>query len=316
MDEFESVFQTWSLPILVLDRKLNIAYCNPAYEAATQRTLTNIQGQYIFEIFPETSERVERVREIFLSALNGETTSLNEERFNLEGEDGVTSERVWQATQEPYRNSDGEITHIIQRADDVTSTVQARLESQLVREELNHRMKNVHTVVQAMARLSSRSAESLEDFRDSFLGRMDSMSRAHERLMRSGMISVDLEHLLEDEIKGVAPEMQGALIFKGPKTHLSAHLSRAFSMMIHELATNAVKYGCFSTPKGVLDVSWQVKSDTLHLNWSETGLENLTPPTTLGFGSKMIKMLPNIDYQTEYRPEGLLVTITLPLLAE
>jgi len=114
MDEFASVFQAWSLPILVLDRELNIAYCNAAYEGATQR-------------------------------------------------------------------------------------------------ELNHRMKNVHTVVQAMARLSSRSAESLEDFRDSFLGRMDSMSRAHERLMRSGMISVDLKHLLEDEIKGVAPDMESTV---------------------------------------------------------------------------------------------------------
>jgi PAS domain S-box-containing protein len=315
MDEFASVFKTWSLPILVLDRELNIAYCNAAYEAATQRTLTHIQGHYVFEIFPETVERVEAVRHLFLKAFEGETTSLDEVRFNLLGEDGITTERVWQATQEPYRNSEGQVTHIIQRADDVTSAVQARLESQLVREELNHRMKNVHTVVQAMARLSSRSAESLEEFRDSFLGRMDSMSRAHERLMRSGMISVDLKHLLEDEIKGVAPDMESTVNLRGPSTLLYAELSRSFSMLIHELATNAVKYGCFSTANGALDVKWDVKDETLQLSWSETGLENLTPPSRLGFGSKMIKMLPNVDYQTEYRPTGLLVTIILPLSA-
>ena len=313
MDEFASVFQAWSLPILVLDRELNIAYCNAAYEGATQRTLLDIQGHYVFDVFPESVERVEVVRKLFLKALQGATTSMDEVRFNLLGEDGMTTERVWQATQEPYHNNKGHITHIIQRADDVTSAVKARLESKLVREELNHRMKNVHTVVQAMARLSSRSAESLEDFRDSFLGRMDSMSRAHERLMRSGMFSVDLKHLLEDEIKGVAPDMESTVNLQGPSTLLYAELSRSFSMLVHELATNAVKYGCFSTSKGALDVKWGVKDKTLYLSWSETGLENLTPPSRLGFGSKMIKMLPSIDYQTEYRPDGLLVTINLPL---
>jgi len=211
MDDFASVFKTWSLPILVLDRELNIAYCNAAYEAATQRTLSKIQGHYVFEIFPETNERVESVRHLFLKAFEGETTSMDEVRFNLLGEDGITTERVWQATQEPYRNSEGQV---------------------------------------------------------------------HERLMRSGMISVDLKHLLEDEIKGVASDMESTVNLQGPSTLLYAELSRSFSMLIHELATNAVKYGCFSTANGALDVKWDVKDET-----------------------------------TQYRPEGLLVTITLPLSA-
>jgi len=82
------------------------------------------------------------------------------------------------------------------------------------------------------------------------------------------MISVDLKHLLEDEIKGVAPDMESTVNLRGPSTLLYAELSRSFSMLIHELATNAVKYGCFSAANGALDVKWDVKDETLHLSWS------------------------------------------------
>ncbi len=314
MTIFQMIFENWSLPIVVFDRDLNIIYCNHAYEKAVRKQLSDMSGRHVFDVFPESEDRVASVRDKFLLTLGGTPTSLDRTRFNLIDENGVTSERVWQATMEPFYDAHGQISHIIQRVDDVTEMVQAQLERRLIKEELDHRMKNIHTVIQAMVRLSSRSADSIDEFRDSFLGRLRSMSRSHDRLLRAGMMSVSLEKLLADEIMGVAPDRENAVSLKGPPVFFSPNLSRSFSMLTHELATNAVKYGCFSQENGYLSVSWQTIDDILHMIWREDGLKNLTPPKKTGFGSKMIRMLPGIEYETNYRPNGLEVIVALPLL--
>ena len=309
--DFKSIFENWSLPILILDRELNIAYCNKSYEAATHKTLSELKGQYVFEAFPETEERVALVKAKFLSALEGQATSLDRMRFNLEEADGSTREHIWQATQEPYFDASGKVTHLIQRADDVTQIVKAELEREVIQEELDHRMKNIHTVIQAMARLTGRSAQSIEDYREGFLGRMQSMSRAHERFMKSGLISVSLRTIIEDEIAGAAPDVAGAVQLTGKDFQLSAAHSRSLTMLIHELTTNAVKYGCFSRETGRLNVTWGVKDNVLVIEWVESGLTSISAPEITGFGSKMLTMLSDIEVTREFRAEGLYAQISL-----
>lgn len=309
--DFKSVFENWSLPILILDRKLNIAYCNKSYEAATHKTLSELEGQYVFEAFPETEERVALVKAKFLSALEGRTTSLDRMRFNLEQADGSVREHIWQATQEPYFDASGKVTHLIQRADDVTKIVRAELEREVIQEELDHRMKNIHTVVQAMARLTGRSAQSIEDYREGFLGRMQSMSRAHERFMRSGLMSVSLRRIIEDEIAGAAPDNASVVQLSGEDFQLSAAHSRSITMLIHELTTNAVKYGCFSGETGRLNIAWDVNDNVLVIDWMESGLTDISTPKTSGFGSKMLTMLSDIEVSRDFRAEGLHARINL-----
>lgn len=310
--DFKSIFENWSLPILILDRELNIAYCNKSYEAATHKTLSELKGQYVFEAFPETEERVALVKAKFLSALEGQATSLDRMRFNIEQADGSVREHIWQATQEPYFDVSGKVTHLIQRADDVTQIVKAELEREVIQEELDHRMKNIHTVVQAMARLTSRSAQSIEDYRDSFLARMESMSRAHERFLKSGWASVSLRNLIKDEITGAVPDVDGAFSLEGKDFMLSAAQSRSVTMLIHELTTNAVKHGCFTIENGHLNISWALKDSILTIDWVETGLINISAPKITGFGTKMIAMLPDIDVSREFKPEGLHARVRFP----
>lgn len=313
--DFKNIFENWSLPILILDRDLNIAYCNKSYEDATHKTLSELEGQYVFEAFPETEERVALVKAKFLSALEGRTTSLDRMRFNLEQADGSVREHIWQATQEPYFDASGKVTHLIQRADDVTKIVKAELEREVIQEELDHRMKNIHTVVQAMARLTGRSAQSIEDYREGFLGRMQSMSRAHERFMRSGLMSVSLRRIIEDEIAGAAPDNASVVQLSGEDFQLSAAHSRSITMLIHELTTNAVKHGCFSCETGRLHIAWDVNDNVLVIDWMESGLTDISTPKTSGFGSKMLTMLPDIEVTRDFKAEGLHARINLSFSA-
>lgn len=313
--DFKNIFENWSLPILILDRDLNIAYCNKSYEDATHKTLSELEGQYVFEAFPETEERVALVKAKFLSALEGRTTSLDRMRFNLEQADGSVREHIWQATQEPYFDASDKVTHLIQRADDVTKIVKAELEREVIQEELDHRMKNIHTVVQAMARLTGRSAQSIEDYREGFLGRMQSMSRAHERFMRSGLMSVSLRRIIEDEIAGAAPDNASVVQLSGEDFQLSAAHSRSITMLIHELTTNAVKHGCFSCETGRLHIAWDVNDNVLVIDWMESGLTDISTPKTSGFGSKMLTMLPDIEVTRDFKAEGLHARINLSFSA-
>jgi PAS domain S-box-containing protein len=313
MTIFETIFASWSLPIVVFDRDLNITYCNAAYEAVTQHELSEMSGKYVFDVFPDDEERVEFVKQKFFEALAGKNTSLDEVQFSLTGKDGKTTQRVWQATQEPFFNDAGEVTHIIQRADDVTLRVKARKESELIKEELNHRMKNIHTVIGAMARLSSKSSESIDEFRDSFLGRLNSMSRSHERLLRAGLSQVTIRAIFEDEISNVINDADGCVVLNGPSLKLQAPVARSITLLAHELATNAAKHGCFSKEQGSLNISWAVQGDQVHITWTEKGMENLVAPERTGFGSKMIDMLPGIQFERDFRPTGLQAKASLPL---
>lgn len=313
MTVFETIFGAWSLPIVIFDQNLNITYCNMAYEAVTQKKLSEMLGKYVFDVFPDNEDRVEFVRQKFLEALTGQSTSLDEVQFSLTDKTGKTTQRVWQATQEPFFNEAGDITHIIQRADDVTLRVKAQKESELIKEELNHRMKNIHTVIGAMARLSGKSAESIDDFKDSFLGRLNSMSRSHERLIRAGLNHVTMRAIFEDEISSVINHTEDSIVLSGPSLKLQSPVARSITLLAHELATNAAKHGCFSKDNGTLNVSWIVEGDQVQITWIEKGMEDVTTPERTGFGSKMIDMLPGIQIEKDYKTTGLQAKATLPL---
>lgn len=304
--------QGWQLPLMILDQDMQFAYANDAYLKLVHKTWAELCGKQVFDVFADEPHRVEYVFNQFRAALDGGVTRLNAQPYAIERADGTEDLRYWQATQEPIRNAAGEITHMVQYTDDVTQRVQAEAARDLISQELSHRVKNVLGVVQSLIRLSSRGRTSVDAYSRDLLGRIESMSRVHGRLYENDYDGASLRDIFNDELA----MMTGAggerpFTVSGPDVVFPASASKDLSMVIHELATNAAKYGCFSKPGGHLSVTWEREGDVTHINWTETGMGVIAPIEETGFGSRLIGMVKNIDCVRTPGPDGLQIALTV-----
>jgi chemotaxis family two-component system sensor kinase Cph1 len=155
--------------------------------------------------------------------------------------------------------------------------------------ELDHRVKNTIANIQALVLRTSRSAESLTDFVQGLDGRIRSMAKSHSLLSQSRWEGVSIDRLLHEELDAYAPqhmkvELSGVNVMLTPKSALS------LSLAVHELATNAAKFGAFSHPMGRVAVHWMLTTDGgIDLSWREFGGPLVTPPTHVGFGTTLIE---------------------------
>ena len=188
-------------------------------------------------------------------------------------------------------------------------------------EELNHRVKNMLAVVLAIAMQTARGASSLELFKKEFSGRLVSLGRSYSLLTASEWKQTPIKGIIEEIIMPhVAAER---LEFNGPEISLSAKATLAMSMILHELVTNAVKYGALSVPGGRIALRWTLSDSQggaagIALQWRESGLTNLQEPAHgSGFGSKLIEMSARQELggrvETTYRPEGISYRFWFPL---
>lgn len=182
--------------------------------------------------------------------------------------------------------------------------------------ELHHRVKNTLATVQAIAAASSRTATDLDEFRDAFADRIVSLSRTHTLLREQSWEHVDLRQLVAGET--AAYDEAGRVRIQGAELQLPSGLGMTLGMALHELTTNAVKYGALSAASGCIAVSWNVTADAdgetrLQLRWSESGGPPVTEPTWSGFGSQLLgKMLTRqfgARVERDWAPTGLEVVI-------
>jgi two-component sensor histidine kinase len=188
--------------------------------------------------------------------------------------------------------------------------------------ELQHRVKNTLATVQALLRATSRSASSVEDFKQVFEARVLSLSRTHDLLVETSWRTALLRDILQSEL---GPYDDGAgtrVLLSGPAVELPAELALPIGMAIHELTTNAAKYGAFSTSRGWLEVEWDVRGQDggrkLELWWSEHDGPPVEPPSRKGFGSRLIQRLLMTQCRAEFefafdRP-GLRFQMSVPLI--
>jgi two-component sensor histidine kinase len=184
----------------------------------------------------------------------------------------------------------------------------------LLANELNHRVKNTLATVQSIVNQTLRSATDVESARTAVNARIVSLAGAHDLLTERSWVGADVADLVA---RAVAPFVTGQIVVDGPSLDVSPSQALALSLALHELATNAAKYGALSRPEGRVELRWKVQDDRLDLSWHESGGPPVAPPSRRGFGSRLIEtaLSGDLDGQTrlEFAPEGLRCWITAAL---
>jgi PAS domain S-box-containing protein len=190
----------------------------------------------------------------------------------------------------PVLDKTGRIIGASKIARDVTEKKRVEAIQRVLIEELNHRVKNTLAMTQAIASQSLRHAKSASDFVESFTGRVQALAKAHSLLTDRKLEGAELTELVREQVTlGVADER---VICSGPMVILGAQPAIHLALVLHELATNARKYGGLSVPQGRLSVKWEVHSSgsrTLLLDWTESGGPQVSAPLTAGFGTTLIE---------------------------
>jgi two-component sensor histidine kinase len=185
-------------------------------------------------------------------------------------------------------------------------------------EELNHRVKNMLTVVNAMARQTLASNPSPEVFSEKFVRRIDALGRTHALLSREQWGAVQMADIARESLEHYLVEDKKRVVLKGPPVALDPKTAVALGIVFHELATNAVKHGALSNYSGTVAVSWTfTDGQTVALQWQENGGPEVSPPSRAGFGSRLVKLELTHELHGQvdliYDKAGLRVNMEFPL---
>ncbi len=191
----------------------------------------------------------------------------------------------------------------------------------LMAREIHHRVRNTLATVQAMLGATARSATSIEEFHRSFSARIESLARTHTIITGHHRQAASLRDLLSLELEPFDNRDHQRVRLAGPDIQFSSGVTVPFGMALHELTTNAAKFGALSAAKGRVEVSWEVRSDagdeTLHLEWIEQDGPRVNEPTHQGLGSRLLNRVLTTQVgaivKTEYRPDGLRCIVDMPL---
>lgn len=222
---------------------------------------------------------------------------------------------------EPLRDVAGEIVGITCAAVDVTERKEGEAHLRLLMRELTHRSKNLLAVIQAMARQSARNAGTIDAFLERFSARIQALARSHDLLVKEGWHGASMDELVRAQLAQLSDRSPSQISIDGPVTLLRPEVAQSLGLALHELATNAAKYGALSVPDGRLVVTWErqrpEEGSGVELTWVETGGPSVAAPEQRGFGSLVIERnlarAGEADVELSFSPGGVTCRIVIPL---
>ena len=223
---------------------------------------------------------------------------------------------IWVSlTISPIKNAEGKIVGASKTARDITEQKQTGEQIATLAREAEHRSKNLLAIVQAMVNLSQ--ADAVADLKKAIEGRIQALANVHSLFVASRWIGAELSTIAQQELAPYSATGEKRVRTDGPQVLLAPDIAQAVAVSLHELATNAVKYGALSTTNGHIDLKWSHEANgRLNLRWIETGGPTVLPPTRRGFGGRIIEqMIAQLKGKTrfDWRAEGLVCEITLPV---
>ncbi len=202
---------------------------------------------------------------------------------------------------------------------DITERKELEDLREAVARELDHRMRNVLSVVNSLISLTAANAADVDEFKESLMGRLKALGAAQTALRFGEQTSASLSDLFLTELVQYRTPERTNLAVEGPPVAVGPTAAQILALTIHELATNSAKYGALRNAGGHVTVNWGYQGEgdnQLIIQWQEAGGPLVKPPERKGFGTEMIKQLVGkalrADVAIEYRPEGLVCRMTLP----
>jgi PAS domain S-box-containing protein len=189
----------------------------------------------------------------------------------------------------PIKDAQGKIVGVSSIARDITERRRADEHARMLAREIDHRSKNLLALVHATVQLTQSGT--VDELKKAIGGRIQALSNAHTLLGQSRWTGADLRRLVAEELSPYGPEGSRADV-EGPDLSLEPQLAQSIAMVLHELTTNAVKYGALSVPAGRVRIAWsRAGGRQLVFRWSETGGPPVQPPTRAGFGTRVIDQI-------------------------
>jgi len=223
----------------------------------------------------------------------------------------------------PLHDESGKLVGAVNMLVDITERKRAEEQQALLVRELHHRVKNTLATVQAIMGSTARSADTIEEFKTALIGRIGALAMTH-RLLTDEAGAVGFGDLLHNELDAFDDGSDGRIALSGPEVYLSSQLSVSLGMAVHELTTNAAKFGALSVVGGKVDVTWSITIEatrrTLNFDWVESRGPEVSPPKRHGFGSRLLEfVLPGqiqANATIDYRPDGVRMHCSVPLPLE
>ncbi|WP_375778717.1 HWE histidine kinase domain-containing protein [Bradyrhizobium sp. ma5] len=217
---------------------------------------------------------------------------------------------------EPIKDNGGNVVGAVNCFQDITERKLSEAQIVNLAREAEHRTKNILSTVLATVRLSQ--SDTSEDLKKLIEGRIDALAKVHTLFVESRWAGAKLHRLATQELLAYNGEKDARVRIEGPAVMLEPSTAQTVAISLHELATNAAKYGSLSAPSGRVEILWSLAANgrRLSLRWSEFGGPAATPPRHRGFGTRILEnMIGQLkgDVRFDWRDQGLACEIALPL---
>jgi len=208
-------------------------------------------------------------------------------------ETGNTSEAEYELGGRRFRSKVAKLQDgLVVTMRDVSAQHRSDEVQRLLAQELDHRVKNMLTTVISMTKLTANGASSVTELRDKLLGRFQAMGRAHELLVASSWTDAQVDEVVRGTLDPRLHSNADRFVIFGPEVAIEPETALALNMALHELATNAIKYGALSADRGQVEISWAQDAQSpsvIHLSWIERGGPPVEKPIGKGFGTRLLE---------------------------
>jgi two-component sensor histidine kinase len=305
------------IPMVMLWGEEGFMIYNDAYSVFAGQRHPRLLGSKVLEGWHEVAAFNRHVLDV---VLKGGTLSFQNQELILY-RNGVP-ETLWtDLNYGPVLDETGKPAGVLAVVVETTGQVKAERHLRLVINELNHRVKNTLAMMQAIAAQTFRNADDLQQANASFSARIVALAKANDLLTAQKWEGALLRDVVGSAVSTHGGAEGGRFAIEGPPLRLSPKTALSLSIAVHELATNAIKYGALSNDAGLVTVRWSVarsaEGERLHFEWREDGGPPVVQPTRRGFGSRLIERGLAAELGGEVRlafePKGLTCVIDAPL---
>lgn len=311
----EAIVETVRHPLLALGRDLRVRSANSAFHTTFGLGPDEVVGYLIYELV-DGQWNVPSLRTL-LEQLVPEHRRINDYEIELDVPRLGSRKMLMNARSMADSQGGGEL--VLLAIEDITQRIETDRHQELLVGELSHRVKNTLAVVQSLAAQTLRHSSSLETFAEAFQGRLQALARANDAILDGNWKGVTLRHTIQRSLRPFGLDDRIRLA-EGPVIDLRPQACLAITMILHELTTNAVKYGALSVQSGSIDIAWRIDPDgreqTITIEWSERDGPVVVPPIRQGQGTRFIEK--SIAYElsgtakVDFDPDGLRATLSFP----